>query len=298
MNRLGIAVASIRRESAHGIPFALMWFLRRFHLRMIRRYCDGLPRPTAADLQRPLTVVVPAVDKDAAVLEHCLRSVRQFVTHPIAELWVVAPESARIGAIAEASRARLVPEDALLPQPARVLRTRGWVLQQLIKFNACHSVPTPDYLVLDADTVFLRPQCFFRGARTVLRYSDQYELLYNRSLELLFGHGRRFPTSFVTHHQVFATDHVKALLAMIEGRFGRPWWEAILHEVDQGHLISFSEYEWYGHFVMSQPERRARAALQYWHGLDRYAEDLPGLAALQRTAGKRVNSVSFHQHTQ
>jgi hypothetical protein len=298
MNRLHIATRSIRRESAHGYRYALAWFAQRFLLRFVRRHRDGLPAATPADDARPITVVIPAVDKDADVLEPCLRSVREFVRNRIEALWVVAPESPRLRALAEAAQATLVPEDTLLPRPARELKTRGWVLQQLIKLNACHRVPTADYLVLDADTVFLRPQSFVRGGRAVLRYSDQYELLYNRSLQLVFGHGRRFPVSFVTHHQLFQVAAVKALLALLEQRFGRPWWEAILHEMDQGHLISFSEYELYGHFVVGQPGWRKSVALQYWHGLDRDQSDLPGLAELRRTAGPRCNSVSYHAHTQ
>ena len=89
----------------------------------------------------------------------------------------------------------------------------------------------------------------------------------NRSLELVFGHPRRFPVSFVTHHMLFNADLVKELLHLIEKRFGRPWWEAILKEVDQGHAISFSEYELYGHFVLSQPYCwEKRVCFEYWHG--------------------------------
>jgi hypothetical protein len=297
MNRLRIAFRSIRRESEQGLGHALTWFVRRLHLRTIRRRWDGLPRATEEDRSRPLTVVIPAVEKDADVLGPCLHSVRRHLVHPLAGIWVVAPESVRLRAIAEDAQAQFVPEDRILPQPASVLRTRGWVLQQLIKFNACRHVTTPEYLVLDADTVFLRPQCFFRGGRAVLRYSDQYELLYNRSLQLVFQHGRRFPASFVTHHQLFSSARVRALLGFLEQRFDRPWWEAIVREVDQGHLISFSEYELYGHFVVAEPGWRRQVALEYWHGLDRQAEDLPTLAELQQ-AGGRLNSVSFHRHTQ
>lgn len=297
-NRLGIALRSIRRESTHGWGHAATWFWQRFLLRVIRRRWDGLPPADARDLAHPLTVVVPAVEKDADVLAHCLRAVRRYCSNRIEALWVVAPESTRIRALAASAGAVLVPEDSVLPRPARELQTRGWVLQQLIKFNACHSVPTPDYLVLDADTILLRPQSFVRGGRIVLRYADQYELLYNRSLELVFGHGRRFPASFVTHHQVFQAGYVRGLLAAIEARFGRPWWQAILQEVDQGHLISFSEYEFYGHHVVSQPGWRDRVALEYWHGMDLEAGDLGRLPELQGRPYQTLNSVSFHSHTQ
>ena len=296
MNRLLTALHSVRRESENGgYLHALGWFARRFHLRWVRPHFEGRG---PAGPGRPITIIIPAVDKDAEVLAECLQSVRAFVQDEVAALWIVAPESARLRALAAAAGAELVPEDRILPRPARELKTRGWVLQQLIKFNVCHHVATADYLVLDADTIFLRPQRFVRGGRGVLRYSDQYELLYNRSLELIFGHRRRYPASFVTHHQLFAAAQVKALLAKIEQRFGCKWWEAILRDVDQGHLISFSEYELYGHFVLEQPGGQKQVVLEYWRGLDRDRSELGTLDAVRTAARGRLNSVSFHQHTQ
>lgn len=298
MNRVKIAFESMRRESENGVGHAIGWLLQRFSLRFLRRRFPALPAPTEADRARAITVLIPAAEKDADLLEACLRSVRENVVHPIVALWVVAPESDRLRAVAAAHQARFVHEDTILPKPAKELKTRGWMLQQMIKLNAAHHVPAEDYLVLDADTVFLREQIFFRGGKTVLRYSDQYELLYNRSLALILGTRKRFPVSFVTHHATFSRSQVCDLLAMLEVRFKRPWWQALLAEVDQGHLISFSEYELYGHFVVAQPDWRKRFVLEYWNGLDLDGSDATPLEQIHATAGPRRNSASFHRHTQ
>jgi hypothetical protein len=286
------------RERANGNLYAINWFLRRFYLRFVKKYLPGFRARVQSDLERAITVVIPAVEKDADVLEQCLCSVQQFIQNTIAAIWVVAPESTRIRALASKVNAIFVPEDQLLPLPAAALKTRGWVLQQLIKLNACHHVETTDYLVLDADTIFLRPQNFFCNGLSVLRYSDQYELLYNRSLEMIFGNPRRFPVSFVTHHMLFNVTEMKGLLHLIEQRFGRPWWQAILHEVDKGHPVSFSEYELYGHFVLSQPCWVRRYILEYWHGLDQNTKDLVDLEKVRKQAAGTLNTVSFHWHTQ
>jgi hypothetical protein len=298
MMRAGIALRSIRRESQKGIGYAADWFARRFYLRFIHRRFPLLPSATKADRVRNITVVIPAADKDAPVLCHCLQAVREMIQHEVAAVWVVGPESPQIREIAVSAGCDFIHEDSILPRPAAELKCRGWVLQQLIKFNAAFHVSTDNYMVLDSDTVFLRPQTFFRRGKSVLRYSDQYELLYNRSLELVFGHPRRFPVSFVTHHMLFNTALVKELLQLIERRFGCSWWEAILKELDKGHPISFSEYELYGHFVLSQPRWKKRFCLEYWQGLNRSTEDLAELDAVRRTAAGRLNTVSFHWHTQ
>lgn len=298
MKRVGIALRSIRRESAQGLGYALGWFLQRFHRRFIRRYWPALPTPTAEDIATPITVVIPAVEKDAEVLPHCLRAAHRHLLQPIRAIWVVAPDTPRMRELARAGEAEWIDENELLPRPARELKTRGWVLQQLIKLHAAGRTPTPDYLVLDSDTIFLRAQLFRRGGRAVLRYSDQYELRYNRSLELVFGTRRRFPVSFVTHHMLFQRHHVESLCARIEKRFARAWWEAILHEVDREELISFSEYELYGHHVVADPAWKNQIALEYWNGWDMDAGDLANLDSLVAAAPPTLNTISFHRHTQ
>lgn len=298
MNRLAIALQSIRRESANGNGYAIRWFFTRFHLRFVRKLFPSLPHPTDADRARPITVVIPAADKDADLLGHCLESIRSQMKQKVADIWVVAPESERIRALATRYQARFLHEDTLLPQPARELKTRGWILQQFIKLNAANHVETDDYLVLDSDTIFLRPQYFFRGGKSVLRYSDQYELLYNRSLELIFGHCRRFPVSFVTHHALFSRETMKQLLSNLEQRFNRPWWTAIQEEVDKCHLISFSEYELYGNFVVNRPNWRKQVVLEYWNGMDLNGTDAANLDEIRATVPPRCNSLSFHRHTQ
>jgi hypothetical protein len=295
---ISVANKSFRRECDKGMGYAVSWFLRRYYFRVLKRHLQPQHPVSLDDRKLLLTVIVPAVEKDAPVLTPCLRSIREMIRNHLVEIWVIAPESASIRKIADDEKCRFVLEDEILPRPAAELKCRGWVLQQFIKLNASKFVTTPDYLVVDADTVFLRPQNFFRGGKSVLRYSDQYELLYNRSLELVFGHPRRFPVSFVTHHMLFNAPLVKELLQLIEKRFGRPWWEAILKEVDQGHPISFSEYELYGHHVLSRPGWKKKFCLEYWRGLDRHSEDLAELETIRRTAVGRLNTVSFHWHTQ
>lgn len=296
--RIKVAWQSFRRESSKGEMYALRWFASRFYFRNVRPVFQRSPAGDLSGAARPLSVILPAVEKDAGPLAQCLAAANQMIRHPLKAKLVVGPESSRLRSIAAEAGWEFVREDEFLPRPAAELKCRGWVLQQFIKLNASAFVTTADYLVMDADTVFLRPQSFFRGVKTVLRYSDQYELLYNRSLELVFGHPRRFPVSFVTHHMLFNAALVKELLHLIEQRFGRPWWEAILQEVDKGHPISFSEYELYGHFALSQPGWKKRFCLEYWHGLDRSTEDLAELDAVRRTAAGRLNTVSFHRHTQ
>lgn len=293
--KIAIARRSFLREMEKGNAYACKWFAVRFYFRYLHNRLDRSKGRCSCE---PLTIVVPAVEKDAQPLTHCLKAANQMMRHPLAAKLVIGPESAAIREIAAKAGWEFVLEDRFLPRPSTELKCRGWVLQQFIKFNAAFHVPTGNYLVLDADTVFLKPQTFFRSGKSILRYSDQYELLYNRSLELVFGNRRRFPVSFVTHHMVFNRDQVAGLLKVIEQRFKKRWWEAMLHEIDKGNLISFSEFEFYGNYIVSRPNWKRHYILEYWNGLDKSAGDLQGLLGGKNDRTSRINSISFHCHTQ
>ena len=299
LRRLKITLQSCHRESEKGWSYAMGWFLRRFYFRFVVRRCLPEPRFGAADLERPLTVVVPATDKDAPALALCLRYARDMIRHPLKMVCVVAPNSSAIRRIAAENGCTFVHEDEFLPRPAADLRTRGWVIQQLIKLIACARLDTSDCLVLDSDTIFLRPQVFFRRGKTLLKFSDQYELLYNPSLELLLGTKRRFPVSFVTHHMVLNRERVALLLESIERKFNRPWFEVLIHEVNHACSVSLSEFEMYGNFVAAGSDFPRFFALQHWRGLDSTCHTLKDFnAARRQQLEKRYDSVSFHWYTE
>ncbi len=291
---------TLRRESGYGAGYAAAWFFRRFYYRFVRPRVVRPDEPEAADFGRGLTVLVPAAEKDSDLLRLCLAGVREHLSRQNHEVWVVAPESEVLRKVCEEAGVKHVLEDTVLPVPARELKTRGWVVQQLIKMNACRHVPTEDYLVLDADTVFLRKQVFFRGGRTVLRYADQYELLYERSLTMILGDRPRFPVSFVTHHMVMNRGIVESLLRQTGERLGAEWWDGLVRVIDANSIspISFSEFDLYGNYVMNDPELRGRHVLEYWHGVDA-PNRVPG-ELLGGGLGSKgdLNSVSFHRHTQ
>ncbi|MGE9269976.1 MAG: DUF6492 family protein [Verrucomicrobiales bacterium] len=294
---LQTSLSAIRRESQFGVGHALSWYASRLHLRFLKPHLQE-PKPTPADLERPISVVVPASEKDADVLPACLEHAKKHLRNPVEAFWVVAPPSEKIAAIAAAYDVEYVSEDQILPVPARELKTRGWIIQQLIKINVARSIPTAHYLVLDSDTIFLQPQCFFSKGRSILRYSDQYELLYNPGLKAAIGHGRRFPVSFVTHHMLMDTAIIEELIEFLEDRLMTPWWKAVTKIIDQGHLISFSEFDLYGNFVMERPDKRCRYLLDYWRGIDSDKTHLASFLAGDLIVPQRSNTISFHRHTQ
>jgi hypothetical protein len=294
IRRFATIYRSIRRESSNGLGYAGAWFCRRFYLRFVYSQFSP-PLCTPEDREHPLTVVVPAAEKDVQLLPLCLRGIRKNVLQRVEQILVVAPDSKAIRQIALEEGAAFVDENEVLPERTSCLQVRGWILQQFLKLNAADVVKTADYMVLDTDTILLRPQTFFSRGRTVLKFSDQYELLYNASLRALLGDSHRFPVSFVTHHMVMNCERVRQLHRMIEGGTGMPWHRVILSRVDHEKPVSLSEFELYGNFLSRLTGFKREFLLSYWHGQDFLRREYSAtINEKLRSLETRFNSASFH----
>lgn len=295
LRKATIAWSTFCREGDQGGLYASQWFLRRFYYRFVKRVLDSVEQlPNRSSDAAPIDVVIPATEKDLPTLQLCVESAHEFVRPGIRCVYVVSTPSSAICEIASAMGCSYVEEDAFLPLPRRELRCSGWVVQQVVKFAAHRHVNTGNYLVLDADTLLVRPQAFLTGGRRVLKYSDQYELLYNPSLRLLLGTRKRFPVSFIAHHMLLSSAIVRELLDQLEREFGEPWYDTIVNRVDHSQPISLSEYELYGNYAMST--HRESHKLVYWLGMDLGRDYLESLGQLVERYGRRYRSLSFHHY--
>lgn len=134
----------------------------------------------------------------------------------------------------------------------------GWIYQQLLKLYAPLVIPniSSNVLILDADTIFLRPTSFM---------TDAAEPLFNQTNKLLyapyFSHAKRlipwltrvFPqTSGIAHHMLFQREIIKDFMFIIEDLHHKPAWMAICACIDKNDVpySCMSEYELYFNFVL------------------------------------------------
>src|SRR5690606_23976056 len=114
-----------------------------------------------------LDVLIPAVPKDLVTLPFVIDAVRKYVRHPIGHIFVVAPADHRIIALCTRKKVKFVDERTAVPFSKHRFRYRaktwelsGWLLQQMIKLNCDKLCTTDHFLVIDADTVLIRPHTF------------------------------------------------------------------------------------------------------------------------------------------
>ena len=130
----------------------------------------------------------------------------------------------------------------------------GWYLQQLLKMYSPFVIPDilENILVIDADTVFLRPTRFIQNNKFLYGYSKENHPPY-------FEHAARLHPSFtkadleksgIVHYMVFQRKYLKKMMDMVEQRHDKPFWRAFLDEVDIMEGSSASEYELYFHYML------------------------------------------------
>jgi hypothetical protein len=126
---------------------------------------------------------------------------------------------------------------------------KGWYFQQLLKLGASEHVQTDNYVVVDADTVFLKKIVLINGGKYIFRRSAQYHLPYFQTYSRLFGYFPERQLSFISNYMVWNTRIVKEMLQKIETATKMKWYKAIISVIDRREGSSFSEYETYGCYI-------------------------------------------------
>ena len=133
----------------------------------------------------------------------------------------------------------------------------GWYFQQFLKWEARRHSTTENYVVVDADTVFIKPAKLFHRDKYIFHRGDQYHLPYFKTYEKLFGYLPEKQRSFIANYMIFNTKIIGEIIAGIEKTdTTRKWYEIVLDTIDTNEPSSFSEFETYGYYMSKHyPDR-------------------------------------------
>lgn len=222
-------------------------FLRRINYTYLQLKPDPFCNFDISQSKTPIDVVIPVIEKDSETLLLTIESVRSNILQPIKHIYLVAPESKKLREIAEAQNCIFVLEDAVMPKFSKTTNRKGWLKQQYLKLNADSFVTCEHFLIIDADTILLRPQVFVKNNKDVLNILHDYWFIRKQMVQIALGFSKFHNLDFTSHHMLFCKTKLAALKEHLQKIHGLPWQDALDSiNIPEG---SFSEYELYGNFV-------------------------------------------------
>ncbi len=247
-----------------------------------------------------IDILIPAIDKDLGTLPHVIDAARKHVKHPIGRIWIVAPKSNRIIKLCKIKKCAFVNENKVLPITKDNIRYRskrweksGWMFQQLLKMSGDTICSSKHFLVMDADTVLIRPHEFLIGNKTVFYCRSWSQPEYFNMYRRLLGAEPARPASFVTHYMLFNKARLAKLKQVIEKKHKTRWYKAILRKIDKSRPFAFSEYETYGNFLYALNPGRVVLRKALNKSLQANMKDIPPQKI--RKLAREYRSISLHK---
>lgn len=243
-----------------------------------------------------LDVVIPTTDKDLAVLEHCINSIRKFLKHPLGEIYIVSPPNDIIRRVANENKCIFIDETTVIKNFTKQnihysvngKDRSGWLFQQLLKLSVDTFAKNEHILVMDSDTLLVHPVKFLHKGKTILNTSDEHYETYYDVYRNLMKEDPVSPKSFVAHGMLFSKQYLQEIKQFISQRNQKDWIEAIISNVVYSDSSGFSEYETYGNYLLRHHPEKVK--LEYWFN---YSATLP-----EETGDlpRYIKTVSFHSY--
>jgi len=164
---------------------------------------------------------------------------------------------------------------------------RGWILQQVLKYSG--ALYSRRFIVIDCDTVLLRPHLFFHDQGTVLRLSYEHSPQYRAIEDSLGIHAGNW-FSFVCHMMPFERDILLELFGLIEKTSGMDW-QAYFASYAKKRGMVISEWYLYARFLLQQ---RYPYVFRPWINQSIEIDNETTVESLIDRFGQYRNSVSIH----
>jgi len=218
-------------------------------------------------LPEPIDVIIPCHVKDVKTLDLCIEGIRKNGKN-IGRIIVVSEK--KMTEKAEWFDEKNYPfslqdlKKELFKNTSYEINKQysrlGWILQQLLKLYAFKVIPglSSNLLVLDADTIFLRPTKFLNEkGEPYFNLGKERHPPYFAHFARLLPHVEPQKRSGISHHMIFQKPILEDLFYEIEKEHQEEPWKAICHCVGKNDIFGsgFSEYETYFSFALAKTKQ-------------------------------------------
>lgn len=221
--------------------------------------------------KEPIDVVIVAHEKDLATLPLVIDGVRNNIKYR--HIFVVSEKKLTDKAVWFDEKAFPFTKETIAQEifrdqsKAQVFlqhpKTRiGWIYQQLCKLYALFVIPdiSDNVLVLDADTIFLRPVKFQKkDGRPKFTIATEYHRPYFAHMSRLIPGLEKAhkDKSGIAHHMLFQKPIMADLFETISNIHHEEPWKALCHCIDTSEIYGscLSEYEIYFNFACTRTDQ-------------------------------------------
>jgi hypothetical protein len=219
--------------------------------------------------QAPIDVVIPCHEKDTLTLDLCIKAIRRHCKGVKRIVVVSARPLTTLAEWFDEAQYPFTKQTALLEifggdkskvttYLMRKHNMGGWIYQQLLKLYAPITIPdiSPNVLIVDADTMFLRDVEFFdTDGNALYATGTEYHMPYFHHIKrLLPGLQKKFPRlSGVTHHMLMQRPILERLFNGIISIHHCEPWKALCRCIDprEAQRSCISEYEIYFNYAFT-----------------------------------------------
>lgn len=216
-----------------------------------------------------IDVFIPAIPRELETLQFVVDSIKENILHPVDNIFIIGPTCEELFNLCNKKKCTFVDEKRLLPFDKDKIRYKpknldrsGWIYQQLLKLNCDIICKNEHILIADADTIFIRPQSFEHEGKIIFDVSSELHFPYYEIYNRLLKRDPDYFISFVAHHMLLQKSKLISIKKNLEDIHKVKWFDAILNHIDKNEISSFSEYELYGHYMLSN--FKEEMILEYW----------------------------------
>jgi hypothetical protein len=148
-------------------------------------------------------------------------------------------------------------------------RRNRWYLQQLLTLYAGFVIPNiqSTYLVIDADTHFLKPTTFIENGKCLYNpHVGYYHPPYFHHMRRLHPSLERVKLEYsgISHHMMFETKYLRELFNLVKQHHQKEFWRAFLRCIAPHKGPRASEYEIYFNYMLKYHSDKIKIRLLKW----------------------------------
>jgi len=150
----------------------------------------------------------------------------------------------------------------------------GWYLQQLIKLYSGITIPSilSNYLVIDADTFFIKPTNFFDDNKALYNFGREHHKPYFEHIDRLnIDVKRELNISGICHHMMFQRKYVEEIINKVEETNNDTFINIFLKSIPEKHRegSGASEYELYFNYMLKYHDDKIKLRFLPWTNTNR-----------------------------